>query len=158
MSVGIMEATKCGVIVFVMAVFLAPSVIELSAAEKGINGRLCDIHMKHCSRATGNMEIQCNKRELTDNDAKKRINGRLCELPIKEATGMCGSKVPEKRWGYVPSKKKCFEYWYSKCESNQNGFATVKKCLEVCKRDSQCLKNPERPKLPYPFRFSTSWF
>uniref|UniRef100_A0A6M2D4M8 Putative bovine pancreatic trypsin inhibitor salivary gland overexpressed n=1 Tax=Rhipicephalus microplus TaxID=6941 RepID=A0A6M2D4M8_RHIMP len=121
MSVGIMEATKCGVIVFVMAVFLAPSVIELSAAEKG-------------------------------------INGRLCELPIKEATGMCGSKVPEKRWGYVPSKKKCFEYWYSKCESNQNGFATVKKCLEVCKRDSQCLKNPERPKLPYPFRFSTSWF
>uniref|UniRef100_A0A224YCL0 Pancreatic trypsin inhibitor n=1 Tax=Rhipicephalus zambeziensis TaxID=60191 RepID=A0A224YCL0_9ACAR len=90
-------------------------------------------------------------------EAKKATDWR-CQLPIKHATSMCGNNAPEKKWGYDLSENKCFEYWYSKCESNQNVFTKAGKCLEVCKPKSQCLKDPEPPKLPSFLHFSKSWY
>ncbi|XP_037499042.1 carboxypeptidase inhibitor SmCI [Rhipicephalus sanguineus] len=64
-----------------------------------------------------------------------------CRQPIIPASEKpCKHEVKEYRFGYNQRTEKCEKFLSSTCKENKNNFVTRKKCLEICAKQSPCLR------------------
>uniref|UniRef100_A0A6G5A7H9 Putative serine proteinase inhibitor n=1 Tax=Rhipicephalus microplus TaxID=6941 RepID=A0A6G5A7H9_RHIMP len=95
---------------------------------------------------------------VIDKTAARKADHPRCLQPIKETIGSCHNGIVEQRWGFDSATGRCVKFWYASCYKNKNNFETPRKCLETCKRDSQCLKKPKKSWWNWLKLFNTFYF